>query len=116
MNEPVPVQPREIVDVVYRIVRVGGLDHGDADLMARWVACEEIAGRSRLDEVLGDPAELLEHARAADRHGEADPFAVAGYHDAARHGLPVASGRFRELYEAAKAFLVAEATLDEIDG
>lgn len=116
MSEPVPVQPREIVDVVYRIVRVGGLDHGDAELLARWITCEEIAGRSRLDEILGDPTELLEHARAAERRGEADPLTAAGYPEAARHGLPVTSARFTELYEASKAFLVAEATLDEIDG
>ena len=31
MSEAIPVQPREIVDLMYRIARVDGLDHGNAD-------------------------------------------------------------------------------------
>ena len=115
MSEPIPVQPREIVDLVYRIVRVDGVDHGDADVLARWVALELIEGRNHLDTVLNDASELLQAARGAERKQGVDPSRSPGYAAAARDGIPVASTRFTELYEASKAFLVAERTLDEID-
>lgn len=115
MNEAIPVQPREIVDLVYRIARVDGLDHGDADLVARWVTCEGLAGRSRLDEALRAPSGLLGAAKTADRRGETDPSAADGYRHASRHGLPIAPAQFSALYDASKMFLVAEATLDEVE-
>ena len=115
MSEPIPVQPREIVDLVYRIVRVDGVDHGDADVLARWVTLELIEGRNHLDTVLNDASELLEAARNAERKQGIDPSQSPGYAAAARDGIPVVSARFTELYEASKAFLVAERTLDEID-
>ena len=115
MNEAIPVQPREIVDLVYRIARVDGLDHGDADLVARWVTCEEIVGRSRLDEAVHAPAGLLGAARTADGRGETDPSTAAGYGHATRHGLPIAPAQFNALYHSSKMFLVAEATLDEVE-
>ena len=115
MTEAIPVQPREIVDLMYRIARVDGLDHGDADLVARWVTCEEIVGRSRLDEAVHAPAGLLGAARTADRRGETDPSTAAGYGHATRHGLPIAPAQFNALYHSSKIFLVAEATLDEVE-
>ena len=115
MSEAIPVQPREIVDLLYRIARVDGLDHGDADLVARWVTCEEIAGRSRLDEAVHAPAGLLDAARTADRRGETDPSTADGYRHATRHGLPIAPAQFNALYHSSKMFLVAEATLDEVE-
>ena len=115
MTEPIPVQPREIVDLVYRIARVDGLAHGDADLVARWVTCGEIAGRSRLDEAVHAPAGLLGAARTADRQGETNPLTTDGYRHVARHGLPIAPAQFSALYNASKMFLVAEATLDEVE-
>ncbi|HAB58164.1 MAG: hypothetical protein CL433_08940 [Acidimicrobiaceae bacterium] len=115
MNEVIPVQPREIVDLVYRIARVDGLDHGDANLVARWVTCEELAGRSRLDGALRAPSGLLSAAKTADRRGETDPSAADGYHHASRQGLPIATAQFSALYDASKMFLVAEATLDEVE-
>ena len=115
MSEAIPVQPREIVDLMYRIARVDGLDHGDADLVARWVTCEEIAGRSHLDEAVHAPAGLLDAARTADRRGETDPSTADGYRHATRHGLPIAPAQFNALYHSSKMFLVAEATLDEVE-
>ena len=115
MSEAIPIQPREIVDLLYRIARVDGLDHGDADLVARWVNCEEIAGRSRLDEAVHAPAGLLDAARTADRRGETDPSTADGYRHATRHGLPIAPAQFNALYHSSKMFLVAEATLDEVE-
>ena len=115
MSDELPVQPREIVDLMYRIARVDGLDHGDADLVARWVACEEMAGRSRLDEAVHAPARLLGAARTADRRGETDPSTADGYRHATRHGLPIAPAQFNALYHSSKMFLVAEATLDEVE-
>lgn len=115
MSDPIPVQPREIVDLVYRIVRVDGLDHGDADVLARWVALELIEGRNHLDAVLNDPSELLDAARSAERREGVDPSRSPGYRAAARDGIPVVSARFARLYQASKAFLVAERTLDAAD-
>ena len=94
--------------------RVDGLDHGDADLVARWVTCEEIAGRSRLDEAIHAPAgpsALLGRPTVGARPTRRLPMVTA----MRRHGLPITPANFSALYHSSKRFLVAEATLDEVE-
>ncbi|MEM9202806.1 MAG: hypothetical protein AAGC53_14165 [Actinomycetota bacterium] len=114
MSTEVLVQPREIIDLAYRITRVAGVAHGDAELVARWATRALIDGDDHLAVVVAAPASLIEAGRAAERAGTANPQDAPAYRDATRHGITIARDQFDALYDAAARFLVAETVLDEI--
>ena len=106
------VAPREIVDLVTRILRISGVDPATAADTATDVMRCAAGGHGAIEAVLaacddGTVASLIPPHGRLDT--PLDSLAIAH-----RSGIEIDEDRFRSLERAAAGFLVAERTLDAI--
>ena len=108
----IPVAPREIVDLVARLLRIHGVDPGAAHDTATAVMHCQAAGHpsfaSLIDAVKGDETAAI---REPHEHHHIDPATLATAFDS---GISLGEPVLRELERAAAGFLVAEHVLDSI--
>ncbi len=106
------VAPREIVDLISRLLRIHGVDPGTAHDIATDVMHCQVAGYPAVEYVIA----AFEHDKAAavrephDRR-RVDPETLA---TAYRSGVSLSESVLRHLERAAAGFLVAEHVLDSI--
>lgn len=113
-SEPatIPVAPREIVDLVARLLRIHGVDPGTANDTATAVMQCQAAGHPSVAYVI-EAVERDEIAavREPHEHQHIDPAHLAtAYHS----GVLLGESVLRGLERAAAGFLVAEHVLDSI--
>ncbi len=108
----IPVAPREIVDLVNRILRVAGVDAGSAAELATGVMQCAADGQPAIAHVLsriddGSIGSLVLPHQPHEQNAQKR-------HDSLRNGITVHEAEFRALERAAAKFLVAESTLDAV--
>ena len=106
----IPVAPREIVDLITRLLRIHGVDPGSASDIATAVMHCQAVGQPAIEFVI----DALAHDEAADIRAphpshEIDPESLDRAH---RAGVSLDEPVLRALERAAADFLVAEHILD----